>query len=128
MSITRTYRTETECARCWINEDFEHIPDWLVTERQDLFDAWEFYGINDSDEYGYIDAPMWGTYFMPNTSLDTDWLEANAEAVARLGFTLIFHEGCLFAIGIDGAGYDFYEAHWVPLYRLRGFTWHRESA
>lgn len=27
-------------------------------------------------------------------------------------------------IGIDGAGYDFYEAHWIPLYEARGLHWH----
>ena len=25
---------------------------------------------------------------------------------------------------IDGAGYDFYESHWIPLYKARGLQWH----
>ena len=28
--------------------------------------------------------------------------------------------------GIDGAGYDFYECHWIPLYKARGLQWHDE--
>ena len=42
--------------------------------------------------------------------------------------TLVGAVASVFALGIDGAGYDFYDAHWVPLYRLRGFTWHKETA
>ena len=27
--------------------------------------------------------------------------------------------------GIDGAGYSFYEEHWIPLYKARGLQWHK---
>ena len=27
--------------------------------------------------------------------------------------------------GIDGGGYDFYEGHWIPLYKKRGLQWHK---
>lgn len=30
-------------------------------------------------------------------------------------------------IGIDGAGYDFYESHWIPLYTVRGLEYHSEE-
>ena len=29
--------------------------------------------------------------------------------------------------GIDGAGYSFYEEHWIPLYKARGLQWHKEN-
>lgn len=32
-----------------------------------------------------------------------------------------------YIFGIDGAGYDFYDAHWIPLYKARGLRWHKES-
>lgn len=32
-----------------------------------------------------------------------------------------------YLIGIDGAGYDFYKAHWLPLYKARGLHWHKED-
>ena len=37
---------------------------------------------------------------------------------------------CLFGyiFGIDGAGYDFYEDHWIPLYKERGIQWHDKEA
>jgi hypothetical protein len=27
-------------------------------------------------------------------------------------------------LGINGAGYDFYEHHWIPLYTALGYAWH----
>ena len=36
------------------------------------------------------------------------------------------HEEFGYFFGIDGAGYDFYEAHWTPLYKARGLHWHDE--
>lgn len=129
MTIIRTYSTEAECTRCWVNEGFEQIPERLVLNHTNFFEHFEFFGIdNDTDEYSYVEAPMWSMYFMPNASLDARWITDNAEAIARLGFTVIYEDGELFALGIDGAGYDFYEAHWIPLYGLRGFQWHDGAA
>ena len=31
-------------------------------------------------------------------------------------------------LGINGGGYDFYEAHWIPLYRELGYGWHNVEA
>lgn len=28
---------------------------------------------------------------------------------------------------IYDATYDFYEAHWIPLYKVRGLHWHKEE-
>jgi hypothetical protein len=62
----------------------------------------------------------WSTLFAPRRGLENDWLIEHAAEVAALGFFVFESEdyGCL--LGIDGAGYDFYEAHWVPLYELHG--------
>jgi len=27
-------------------------------------------------------------------------------------------------LGINGAGYGFYESHWEPLYQALGYKWH----
>ena len=125
MSITRTYTTESDCTRFWVSDSFDQLPSWLVTDRDDFSYNWQFYGIDDeTDEFGLVEEPMWSTYFMPNNSWDANWLKENKEAVAREGFTIICMDEELFALGIDGAGYDFYEEHWIPLYRLRGFQWH----
>ena len=48
--------------------------------------------------------------------------------MSECGFRIYKHEewGCFF--GIDGAGYNFYDAHWIPLYKARGLKWHDEAA
>lgn len=70
--------------------------------------------------------PMWGTMWSFGDSTDVWWLEneGGIRAMSDCGFRIYESEefGCFF--GIDGAGYDFYEAHWVPLYRARGLRWH----
>ena len=72
--------------------------------------------------------PMWGTMWSFGDSLDVDWLE-DYEGMASMsccGFRIYKSEefGYFFGIGIDGAGYDFYEMHWIPLYNERGLRWH----
>jgi hypothetical protein len=66
----------------------------------------------------------WSTLFAPRDRLDQNWILEHAEAVAKLGLYVFQSEdyGCL--LGIDGAGFDFDEAFWIPLYRLRGLKWH----
>lgn len=69
--------------------------------------------------------PMWGTLWTFGERLDEDWARENPDIVAKCGFR-IFEDsetGDIY-IGIDGAGYDFYEAHWIPLYKARGLQWH----
>ena len=130
LAITRTYKTERECAQCWLTEDWDHIPMRLIENQGDFYESWDFVGMEadeDGEEvYGHVDIPMWGTAFAP-CQLDLEWMEEHSREVAELGFTLIFENGSLFALGIDGAGYDFYEHHWIPLYRLRGLQWHDQE-
>ena len=60
--------------------------------------------------------PMWGTMWAFKSGLDNAWLEDNLEIMAKCGFRIYMQEDYGFIFGIDGAGYDFYEAHWIPLY------------
>lgn len=69
--------------------------------------------------------PMWGTMWMFDDPCDNHWLEEqeNLQKMADCGFRMYeIDEGIVF--GIDGAGYDFYEGHWMPLYKERGLHWH----
>ena len=50
-------------------------------------------------------------------------LERLIQKIKDCGFTILDSDYGLF-IGIDGAGYDFYEKHWTPLYDAFGFKWH----
>lgn len=135
MAITRKYTTERECAELMVAEDWERVQSrWFLCnpDAEILFEGIrdeedEYMDGEPADEFGSTHCPMWGTWFHPAGQWQEEWLCEHAEEVARLGFTIIrvWLDGCedLF-IGIDGAGYSFYEEHWIPLYRLCGFRWH----
>lgn len=44
------------------------------------------------------------------------------------GFRIYKSEDYGYFFGIDGAGYSFYEEHWMPLYKARGLHWHDPQA
>ena len=84
---------------------------------------------------------MWGTAFIPKESIDADnirkllteivptddeqqiFAEQGWSEVADTGIYAIELDGELI-LGIHGAGYDFYESHWAPLYEALGYQWH----
>lgn len=70
--------------------------------------------------------PAWGTMWMFNSSLDTLWLEVEGgmDKMSDCGFRIYSSEDLGYVFGIDGGGYDFYEHHWIPLYKARGIQWH----
>lgn len=70
--------------------------------------------------------PMWGTMWSFGDSADDYWLEEmdGIRIMSECGVRIFESEEFGYFFGIDGAGYDFYEAHWVPLYKARGLKWH----
>lgn len=76
---------------------------------------------------GYL--PMWGTMWQFSDPCDIHWMEEDdgVETMSRLGFRIYYHEEWGYFFGIDGAGFDFYEAFWTPLYDARGLKWHDED-
>lgn len=83
----------------------------------------------ERDEYDDAILPMWGTMWQFNDSADEYWLTQldGRRAMAECGFTIIESEEFGYFFGIDGAGYSFYEEHWIPLYKARGLYWHKEA-
>lgn len=73
--------------------------------------------------------PMWGTLWAFGDSVDNWWLEERGglQAMADCGFRIYEQEDYEYVFGIDGAGYDFYSEHWIPLYKARGLHWHKEE-
>ena len=67
---------------------------------------------------------MWGTMWSFDDNCDASWLENNLQAMANCGFRIYESEDYGYIFGIDGAGYSFYDAHWIPLYKARGLKWH----
>ena len=70
--------------------------------------------------------PMWGWMWQFGDSCDDWWLEEGdgIKALSECGFRVYEHDEFGYFFGIDGAGYDFYEASWIPLYKARGLKWH----
>ena len=62
--------------------------------------------------------PMWGTMWSFGDSADDYWLEEEdgLELMAECGFRIYEQEDFGYLFGVDGAGYSFMEAHWIPLY------------
>lgn len=130
--IKREYHTKEECVGLFMEEDFERIPSWIITDADGWYERWEFWGLLDDedkydqdaeDEYGYTHEPMWNTWFIPDDYV-MRFVGDNPEEVADMGFTLIYYDGDLVALGIDGAGYSFRDSHFTRLYDALGFTWH----
>ena len=86
-----------------------------------------------------IEFPVWGTLFMPLDEVDIrriathlkpikrnknerlqEFRDAGWRAVGETGFVAMYFDGELL-LGINGAGYDFHEAHWAPLYKTLGY-------
>lgn len=72
--------------------------------------------------------PMWGTLWTFGERLDEEWALDNLDIMSQCGFRIFEDDetGDVY-FGIDGAGYDFYEAHWIPLYKARGLRWHNKE-
>ena len=87
-------------------------------------------GYVDRIEVEYDDRlPMWSTMWSFGDSCDEHWLDDRygydgIMAMSQCGFRIFKSEEFGYFFGIDGAGYDFYEAHWIPLYNERGLKWH----
>ncbi|KZR57516.1 hypothetical protein [Pseudobacillus badius] len=75
----------------------------------------------------YNSLPAWGTMWTFNDRLDSDWFRENLQVLEDCGFTAYESEELGLIIGVNGAGYDFYESHWIPLYKARGLRWHDEG-
>jgi hypothetical protein len=75
------------------------------------------------------DFPMWGYMWSFGNQLDEDWLEDGdgIKVMSGLGFRIYKSEEYGYFFGIDGAGFDFYEAYWIPLYNARGLKWHKSE-
>lgn len=85
--------------------------------------------ISDFEVERYDLLPMWGTMWSFGNGLDDEWLSDydGIKLMSECGFRIFYSGEFGYFFGIDGAGYDFYEAHWIPLYEARGLHWHEEE-
>ena len=96
-----------------------------------LLDNGEKIEVDERDIYVERDStlPMWGWMWAFGDSIDEEWLDRddNLRVMADCGFRIYKQEDIGYLFGIDGAGYDFYGEHWIPLYKARGLRWHKEK-
>ena len=122
------YDTIREAATAWVN-GFNAVPVAVVEKlmRLDLDEVLEITPGRRDEDADYL--PMWGTMWSFGNSADDYWLEEKdgLELMAECGFRIYEQEDFGYLFGIDGAGYSFMEAHWIPLYKARGLHWHEEE-
>lgn len=102
----------------------------------------EFYAIHtddgedvelDTDDFEveyYYRLPMWGTMWSFGDLCDSDWFEYGdgIRKMSECGFRIYHSDEFGYFFGIDGAGYNFTDVHFRPLYDARGLKWHDEEA
>ena len=73
--------------------------------------------------------PMCSTMWSFSDSADNQWLEVSdgIAVMSNCGFRIFENVDFGYFFGIDGIGYDYYEAHWIPLYKARGLLWHDDT-
>lgn len=123
-----------------LQRDFDHAVHRLVDSFSLIPTRWVQKFAHS--QHNYLPFPMWGTLFMPDDLCDVRRIEklcrtiecdddgdlqemrdAGWREVADTGVLAIYFEDELL-LGIHGAGYDFYEAHWAPLYKALDYHWH----
>lgn len=97
----------------------------------ELYDGKKLSCSKNDFEIEYDNAlPIWGAMWSFGDGIDDWWLEEKdgIEIMSECGFRIYESDEFGYFFGIDGAGYDFYEAHWIPLYKARGLQWHDSAA
>ena len=116
------YQTGAEVVSIVEDEDGEKIVKIRLDDGEEV--TADFYDVSREDDSFF---PMWGWMWQFDDSADTWWIENNLDVMADCGFRIYESEEFGYFFGIDGAGYDFYGAHWIPLYKARGLQWHNSD-
>lgn len=128
----------TKYLRVWSNEHQKvgEVSKITLNDDEDLIATVAFENgenhdvpIEDLSPEDETKLPMWNTMWAFSDPCDSDWLddEDNQRKMAECGFRIYESEDYGYIFGIDGAGYSFYEEHWIPLYKARGLKWHKED-
>lgn len=120
------YDTINEAVEAWVGE-MNFFPTGMLEE---LAVNNPFREVTEGDEQDEAYFPSWGTMFQFSDSADDYWLEEldGIKILSECGFRVFYSERWGYFFGLDGGGYNFYEAHWIPLYKARGLKWHKEVA
>lgn len=116
-----------EATKKWVNE-WDAIPTEAVGVliNHDIDNGLESYMITEESDYMHGYPVAWGTMWTFRSLLDAEWALNNADILNQCGIVAYYTESLGVVFGIDGAGYDFYGEHWIPLYKKRGLKWHKD--
>jgi hypothetical protein len=108
-------------------KDFSSIPTNLVKkafqddpENLECLNSIEYLEENPLE---YFPA-MWGWMFRCNDWTDEQWIRTHITEVESCGFVIYDSDETGILLGVNGAGYDFYDSHWKSLYIARQLNWH----
>lgn len=124
--------TISDATHKWVSE-FNAIPREMIERLMlDHREDWQEITVMTEEQQEYYSdmLPMWGTMWSFGDGCDDWWLEneGGIEIMSKCGFRIYEHDEWGYFFGIDGAGYDFYAEHWIPLYKMRGLQWHDPAA
>ena len=107
-----TYNNEDE-----LKEEYKDLsPDESFFKWVESLDSFDEYRYGDFWDNNY---PMWGYAFScPEFYVDSAYM--NTDKLHELGISVIDHETGYY-LSISGAGYSFYDAHWIPLFKELGW-------
>lgn len=129
------YDTLTEACHAWV-DSFNAIPVSAIEKLWEASDYADFEEItpydDDWDEDLESQFPMWGTMWSFSDPCDEEWangeyLGPHLKEMMDCGFRIYESEDFGIVFGIDGAGYNFFDEHWIPLYKARGLRWHEKD-
>lgn len=101
-------------------------------EIEDIYEDGKYH--IELDNNSYIDAekedieverdsrlPMWGTMWSFTEIGDKYWMKKydGIRKMSKCGFRVYIRGEWGYFFGIDGAGYNFYDKHWIPAYEAR---------
>ena len=118
------YKTKLDACQSWV-DSFNAIPVSVAEKLLKVSGYNDFLEITENEDADDI-FPAWSTMWTMDSKVDKDWCESEEgiTALSECGFRVYESEDYGVVFGIDGAGYNFYEYHWLPLYEKRGLLWH----
>lgn len=122
-----------EACQLWINRDWNTINSYYLDKSKlscyKAVDEEEDESLAEVGAYYDIGEPMWSYWFEPTDPVDSWKIDKYSSEIAGLGFVLIIddEDQTVWGLGIDGAGFDFYESYWLPLYDLFHMHWHDDD-
>ncbi len=124
--MIKTEVTRLDAAREWVKE-FNAVPTQMIAKLWNSDpDDWREVTSSEGEVENYDMLPAWGTMWSFGDGCNSDWLRLGdgIQQMSNCGFRIYESKEFGYFFGIDGTGYDFYEAHWLPLYNARGLRWH----